>query len=243
MKLILNPHLPVGSVTGGKFYLPLGAANYRECDRWCLPKSTLSALGIDLDLIRGCYTWTGVCWKKVDCIIARLQAVWLEVEETATEFCLVRFGGKVPYNTDKYSGLQWSDDAACIMPVVTAQNGQEAWEQMPSGTRVYVARYPDGQTLLRGYLTRFALMDALSEQGRQMNSHWPAFWGCSDTETGIPLFVELVLTPELLAKLALFTIPIEYAGVTQLPKPATKWLDVLVLIPPGYQWDTMIQPL
>lgn len=116
-------------------------------------------------------------------------------------------------------------------------NAHQAFDAMPEGTVVFVGRFLPTSPLLR-----FALSDALSRNGRAMAAQFPCLWVLADASEPMPMWTG---APDeaLLERMAAFDTRVFYGAPRSLKKPARKWLDVLVLIAPGFEWDTVIQPL
>ena len=115
-------------------------------------------------------------------------------------------------------------------------DADEALTDMPPGTVVYCARYNvETQTLF------FAVTDALGTSGAALAATYPCLWARGDGAAPLPDFVGDP-SPAVRAIMKEFDQRMMYGRHRAMPKPVKKWLDVIVLVAPGYTWSTVIQP-
>ena len=72
-----------------------------------------------------------------------------------------------------------------------------------------------------------------------MAQTWPCLWALADASNPLPFWTDPP-SEEILTQLEAFNVRLSYGAWRTLPQPATKWIDVLVLIPPDFEWDTVV---
>ena len=167
----------------------------------------------------------------------------LEESENLLSFKLV---GVAPYSPVLFDLICFDvgSDGTINGPYITPSctNARCVWEKMPPGTRVYVGRYCGLETELESPILRFAVTNGLTG-GEEIGDVTPFLWARADLDPSLPIFEGAIPDAAMLARMEQFDVRVRAGAMTTLPAPARRWVDVLVLLPPGTEWDTVIQPL
>lgn len=137
-------------------------------------------------------------------------------------------------------GTDGKIDGPHITPSCT--NARCVFDKMPEGTRVYLARYSGREAGLESPLLRFAVTSELTN-GNALDGIYPFLWARADLDPSLPIGTIAFPDASQLSVMEQFNVRVRAGAMTSLPAPARRWLDVLVLLPPGAEWDTVIQPL